>query len=103
MNALVDYEDPIDIILRLMIGSEGTLGFISEIVYNTVVEHPYKASALMIFPNIENACSAAAVLTLAPVAAAEVMDRASLRSVENNKGIPSYLKTLSVTATALFV
>jgi D-lactate dehydrogenase len=103
LNALVDYEDPIDIILHLMIGSEGTLGFISEIVYNTVVEHPYKASALMIFPNIENACSAAAILTLAPVAAAEVMDRASLRSVENNKGIPSYFKTLSATATALLV
>ena len=103
LNALVDYEDPIDILLHLMIGSEGTLGFISEIVYNTVVEHPYKASALMIFPNIENACSAAAVLTLAPVAAAEIMDRASLRSVENNKGIPSYIKTLSATATALLV
>ncbi|MGD8209482.1 MAG: FAD-binding and (Fe-S)-binding domain-containing protein [Desulfobacterales bacterium] len=103
LNALVDYEDPIDIILHLMIGSEGTLGFISEIVFNTVVEHPYKASALMIFPNIENACSAAAVLTLAPVAAAEIMDRASLRSVENNNGIPSYIKTLSATATALLV
>src|SRR5210317_343047 len=72
LNALVDYEDPIDIMVHLMIGSEGTLGFISEIVYNTVVEHPCKASALMIFPNIENACSAAAVLTLAPMAAAEV-------------------------------
>ena len=103
LNALVDYENPIDIILHLMIGSEGTLGFISEIVYNTVVEHPYKASALIIFPSIENACSAAAILTQAPVAAAEVMDRASLRSVENNEGIPSYLKTLSATATALLV
>jgi D-lactate dehydrogenase len=103
LNAMVDYEDPIDILLHLMIGSEGTLGFISEIVYNTVVEHPYKASALMIFPNIENACSAAAVLTLAPVAAAEIMDRASLRSVEDNEGIPSYIKTLSATATALLV
>ncbi len=103
LNALVDYDDPIDIIVHLMIGSEGTLGFISEIVYNTVVEHPYKASALMIFPHIENACSAAAVLTQEPVAAAEVMDRASLRSVENNTGIPSYLKTLSATTTALLV
>jgi D-lactate dehydrogenase len=37
------------------------------------------------------------------VAAAEVMDRASLRSVENDTGIPSYLKTLSATTTALLV
>ena len=55
LNALVDFEDPFDILLHLMIGSEGTLGFISEITYQTVVEHPCKASALMIFPQIENA------------------------------------------------
>mgnify|MGYP000585579177 FL=1 len=52
LNALVDFTDPIDILLHLMIGSEGSLGFISEVIYDTVVEHPDKASALMIFPDI---------------------------------------------------
>ena len=103
LNALVDYEDPIDIIVHLMIGSEGTLGFISEIVYDTVIEHPYKASALMIFPRMEHACTAAAAVKQQPVTAAEVMDRASLRSVENNEGMPSFLKQLSDTTTALLV
>ena len=36
-----------------MIGSEGTLGFISRITYRTVAEDPYKASALIFFPDIE--------------------------------------------------
>jgi D-lactate dehydrogenase len=103
LNALVDFDDPIDIIVHLMIGSEGTLGFISEIVYNTVIEHPHKASALIIFPHIENACTAAAILTQEPVAAAELMDWASLRSVENNEGMPSYFKTLPAATTALLV
>lgn len=103
LNALVDFEDPIDIIEHLMIGSEGTLGFISEIVYDTVVEHPHKASALMIFPHIENACSAAAILQQEPVAAAEVMDRAALRSVEDNEAMPAFLKELSASTTALLV
>jgi D-lactate dehydrogenase len=103
LNALVDYDDPIDIIEHLMIGSEGTLGFISEIVYNTVVEHPHKASALIIFPHIKYACTAAAVLKKEPVAAVEVMDRASLRSVEENEGMPPFLKSLSATTTALLV
>jgi D-lactate dehydrogenase len=45
----VDYDDPIDILAHLMIGSEGTLGFISEITYHTVPEDPHKASALVLF------------------------------------------------------
>ena len=58
LNALVDFSDPFDIIEHLMIGSEGTLGFISEISYKTVIEQPFKASSLMIFPDIETACKA---------------------------------------------
>jgi D-lactate dehydrogenase len=103
LNALVDFEDPLEILLHLMIGSEGTLGFISEITYHTVVEHPCKASALMIFPQIENAASAAAILREQPVAAVELMDRAALRSVQNKTGMPDYLKTLGPETAALLV
>ena len=39
LNALVDFDDPVDILAHLMIGSEGTLGFISEITYRTVTDH----------------------------------------------------------------
>lgn len=44
LNALVDFpvDDPIEIIKRLMIGSEGTLGFVSKATYNTVPEWPNK-------------------------------------------------------------
>jgi D-lactate dehydrogenase len=103
LNALVDFEDPFDILLHLMIGSEGTLGFISEITYHTVVEHPCKASALMVFPRIENAAAAAAVLRGQPVAAVELMDRASLRSVENKTGMPGFLRQLADSTAALLV
>jgi len=103
LNALLDYNDPFDIISHLMIGSEGTLGFISEITYNTVVEHPNKASALILFPGIREACVATAILKDQPVEAVELMDRAALRSVENKAGMPSYLKELSGEAAALLV
>ena len=103
LNALLDYDDPIDIIAHLMIGSEGTLGFISEITFNTVVEYADKASALIIFPGIEEACRATEILKGQPVEAVELMDRAALRSVENKAGMPDYLKELSDKATALLV
>lgn len=103
LNALVDFADPFEVIQHLMIGSEGTLGFIAEITYKTVVEHPFRASSLMIFPDIEKACNAVSLLKSTPVAAVELMDRAGLRSVEDQAGMPAYLKVLSPTACAILV
>ena len=103
LNALIDYSDPFDIIEHLMIGSEGTLGFISEINFKTVVERPFKASALIIFPDIKNACKAVSILKSTLVSAVELIDRSGLRSVENEKGIPKFLKNLSKDVCALLV
>jgi D-lactate dehydrogenase len=102
LNSFVDFHDPIDILTHLLIGSEGTLGFIAEITYATVEEHAHKASALMFFPDIEHACRATQLLK-GSVAAAELMDRASLRSVESRKGLPPILKELPKEACALLV
>ncbi|NNG45511.1 MAG: FAD-binding oxidoreductase, partial [Deltaproteobacteria bacterium] len=103
INAFVDFSDPIDILLRLMVGSEGTLGFIAEVTYRTVEEHAHNASALILFPDIWNACRATTKLKTGPVSAVELMDRASLRSVEGKEGMPDYLKTLEDSATGLLV
>lgn len=103
LNAFVDYSEAFDIINHIMIGSEGTLGFIAEITYKTVEDLPHKASALMIFPDIEKACNAVSTLKTEPVAAVELIDRAGLRSVEDNEGMPSYLKNLSDGASAILV
>jgi D-lactate dehydrogenase len=103
LNALVDFEDPYDIMIHLMIGSEGTLGFISDVVYRTVVEHRHKASSLIFYPDMKTACQAIPILRKQPVAAAELIDRAGLHSVENKEGMPNYLQELSDTVTALLV
>ncbi len=103
LNALVDYEHPIDILSHLMIGSEGTLGFISRITYNTVVEDPFKASALVFFPDIRTACEAVIRLKPQPVSAVELLDRPALRSVENKPGLPAIMRELGDDAAALLI
>lgn len=59
LNALVDFplDNPIEIIKHLIIGSEGTLGFVSRVTYNTVPEWPHKASAFIVFPDVRAACT----------------------------------------------
>ena len=103
LNSLVDFDDPFEILQHLMIGSEGTLGFISEITYRTVDEHPNKASALIFFPTVEIACRAVSALKQTPVSAVELMDRAGLHSVENKPGMPPFIKALGEEVTALLV
>ncbi len=103
LNALVDFEDPIDILQHLMIGSEGTLGFIAAISYRTVDDPPHKATALILFPEIKVACEAATLLRGAPVVAVELMDRASLRSVQDQPGMPGTLRRLAHDAAALLI
>ena len=103
LNALVDYEHPIDILSHLMIGSEGTLGFISRITYNTVVEDPFKASALVFFPDIRSACEAVIRLKPQPVSAVELLDRPALHSVENKPGLPAIMRDLGEEAAALLI
>jgi len=103
LNSFVDFHDPIDILLHLMVGSEGTLAFIAEVVFRTVEEQAHKASALVLFPDIEQAARATQRLKTGPVAAVEMMDRASLRSVEAKPGMPAVLASLPPDACALLV
>lgn len=103
LNALVDFDDPLDILNHLMVGSEGTLGFISAVTYDTVPDHAHKASALIVFPDVETCCLAVPVLKQQPVSAVELLDRRSMRSVENMKGLPDWVKDLSPTACALLI
>ncbi|WP_172151626.1 FAD-binding and (Fe-S)-binding domain-containing protein [Pseudomonas tumuqii] len=103
LNALVDFDQPLDILSHLMVGSEGTLGFISAVTYDTVPDHPHKASALLVFPDVENCCRAVTVLKQQPVSAVELLDRRSLRSVENKPGMPDWVKGLSASACALLI
>ncbi|MGL1956253.1 MAG: FAD-binding oxidoreductase [Colwellia sp.] len=104
INALIDYQEPIDIISHLMIGSEGTLGFISEITYNTVEILPHKATGLYIFEDMQTACYLVEKLANETVDAVEIMDGRALNSVRKQLAqLVDLPKILSEQHTALLI
>ena len=103
LNALVDFEDPIDILAHLMIGSEGTLGFIAELTYRTVPEYADKASALILYHDLKTACEAVQLLKTTAVSAVELADRPALRSVQGKPGLPEGIQDLGPDGAAILV
>jgi D-lactate dehydrogenase len=103
LNAFLDYSSPAEIFSHLLIGAEGTLAFIAEAVLETVPDLPVKYTGLLLFPDLHAACAAIAPLRDAGAAALELMDRASLRSVETQPGIPPEIRELPEGAAGLLV
>ncbi len=103
LNAFLDFDSPLDILMHLLIGSEGTLGFIAEAVLHTLPDYTYKYTGQMYFKNIRDAAAAIYPIKQSGARAAEIMDCESLRAVENNAGVPAILKQLPNGAAAILV
>ncbi len=101
LNALIDYEKPIDILSHLLVGSEGTLGFISKVRLKTLEDHPHKSAALLFFKDIRSATETVIPLEEAGAQALELMDRAALRSIQEEPGMPEEIKSLPEASAAL--
>ena len=88
----VRFDDPFDIIAHLMVGSEGTLAFLSQVTMRTEYDYPHKASAMLYFTSIKDACRAVVAMkelnSSFIVKGAELLDYKSLSSVED----PIYIR-----------
>lgn len=91
----VRFDDPFEIIAHLMVGSEGTLAFLSQVTMRTEYDYPCKASAMVYFTDIREACRAVVAMKGLhnaqdgwTVKGAELLDYKSLSSVDD----PVYLK-----------
>ncbi len=94
INAFIDYEHPLDIFTHLLIGSEGTLAFISSVILNTIKDPPSKGTGLILFDDIVKACASIPFLSEQGASALEVMDYASLTTAKHLKSPPFDINTL---------
>ncbi|MGX2984839.1 FAD-binding and (Fe-S)-binding domain-containing protein [Helicobacter sp. 23-1048] len=95
INALADFSDIADILNHILIGSEGTLAFISKVRYNAVIDAKFKACGLLFFADLSEASKAVVALSKLgrdKVVSAEMMDYACLMAVKDSEGIPSIVK-----------
>lgn len=103
INALVDFDSPLEIIKHLMVGSEGTFGFVSRATYHTVPDYKNKASAFIVFPTVEDASNATWELRKAGCTdAVELMDRRSLYTCEDMEHL-HFLRGAPESGTALLI
>ena len=87
----IRFDDPFDIITHLMVGSEGTLAFLSQVTMKTENDYPCKASAMLYFKTIKEACRAVVAMKKLTdshdewiVKGAELLDWKSLSSVNDS-------------------
>jgi len=102
LRPFVAYYNPFDIIAHCMVGSEGTLAFISQVKMRTLHDYPCKASAMLYFFTMKESCEAVVALKKLEsseddiymseenlmVKSAEMLDYLSLASVDD----PIYLQ-----------
>lgn len=103
LNALLDFEDPIDILTHLMVGSEGTLGFISEVAFKTVPDLKHRASTMIGFDDLSLCAQTVAQLKELTVDAVELLDTRAIQSVKHMQGLPPFTLQLPAAGGVLLV
>ncbi|WP_412078951.1 FAD-binding and (Fe-S)-binding domain-containing protein [Streptomyces xanthophaeus] len=103
LDAYLDGNTPVEILRGLMVGSEGTLGFIAEVVFDTLPLDRELTSALLFFPSLTAAAAAVPRFNEAGAMAVELMDGNTLRASVSVAGVPADWADLPRETAALLV
>lgn len=102
--ALLDAETPLEIFRRLMVGSEGTLGFMAEVVIDTLPAPATTTVAWLPLPSLDEAVALVPALVALGAEAVELMVGPALMAAAYSfPGTPEYWKTLDPDTAALLV
>ncbi len=96
VNAFLDHDTASEILAHLLVGSEGTLGFVAEATFRTVPVKTSITSALAVFASLQDANQALPELVATGAATLELMDATSLRVGQSFADAPEQLRGLDV-------
>ena len=103
MNSFIDYSDPLDIFSHLLVGSEGTLAFISSVTLNTISDFEHKATGLIIYNNSSSACNFVTDFKDSGATAIEFLDDRSLKTAVNIHKPPYNSKNIEENFAGLLI
>lgn len=103
LNSLVDHDTPAKMLEHLVIGSEGTLGFIAEVTFRTVPLLPHVSTGLLLFDSMNAATTALPDLVSSGASVIELMDAASLQVCRHDPSISVVPRTPVPGEAALLV
>ena len=96
LNSLLDFDTPVEMLAHLVVGSEGTLGFVAEAIFRTVARPTHTATGLLVFPDLHAANDALPGLVETNAATVELLDATSLRVGKRLQGTPDIVADLDV-------
>jgi D-lactate dehydrogenase len=96
LNSFLDFDRPADLLAHLLVGSEGTLAFVAEAVFDTVPVKPHAATGLVVFDSLAAATDALPALVESGAATLELLDAASLRVAAADRVASPALRSLIV-------
>ena len=103
LNAFVDYLSPVDILLHLMVGSEGTLAYLAEATFRTIPLKPFAATNLLVFNSLAAANASLTALVESGAAAIELLDKTSLQVAQREERAMAEMKALSIENQAALI
>lgn len=104
INAFLDFDEPLDILLHLLVGSEGTLAFMSEITLRTIEVASLRRTSLMLFSNLRDANQMLTEIIDCEPAAIELMDGTSLAALKSEGVLPAGLtESIQADSAAILV
>lgn len=96
LNSLLDFDSPVEILAHLLIGSEGTLGFVAEAIFRTVPLSAHTTTGFLVFPDLHAANDALPGLVDTNASTVELLDATSLKVGQQLTDVPGVVAGLTV-------